>query len=125
MSNVFAQNQVTTDCRITKHIVGLVNPDNDINFGPSLAILDWKIQIEWKQIGEGGICKLWLIKDDGRILIDRWSSTKSLSLYKMNDQESSNQPLTVYALADDNFIFFQIIVDSEGNAYCHIETKER
>lgn len=114
---------ITTDCKITKHIIGLVNPDVDVDFGPTLAFLDWKVQIEWVRLGDGGICKLWLINDEGdRTLLDRWSSTENLNLVKMTIY--GDEPSTSYVLTDDVFTFFQIIIDESENAFCFIETRE-
>lgn len=110
--------RITTDCKITRHVIGLIDEDENIDFGPTLAYLDWKIQIEYVQLGNGGICKAWLINDDGKkTLIQRWSNLESLYLYKSDFVGNDGTHYKVYTLDDGVLHFFTLTVTDNGDSF--------
>lgn len=116
---------ITTDCKITNHLSMLFKMSEDEVLDNSNANFNWNLQIEWVQLGNGGICKLWIINEDGeKILVERWSNLEYLSLKKANYINDSGVPYTIYRLHDNVFGFFTVTVDENGNANCLIRTDE-
>lgn len=121
----FAQEpiRITTDCKITKPLLGFLNVDEDVDSGPALIGQGWRVQIEWMRFDEGGVCRVWVFTGESKLLAGQWASSEYLQLYKTEITDESD-PITLYQLTDGVFTFFTIAVNDSGYAFCRIETKE-
>lgn len=116
--------EITTSCNIVKPLIGFYYQGYDTGVSPVNLELNLKVEIEWIKLGDGGICKLWLIKATGeKVLFDRWSSTDNLKLIQYVSATESGSTSITYMLTDDVFTFFHVVSIDEM-AYAKIQTQE-
>ena len=113
--------EITTSCNIIKPLIGLDNGHSEENL--ELLEMNFKIEIEWTKLGNGGICNLWLInKVTGEKILFKWSSFDNLKLIQFI---STNERDVVYTLTNGVFIFFHIAILNDEVAFANIQTHKQ